>query len=475
MNAQPTPSDQYEYQVGGCLPVDSPIYVRRQADEALYVALQAKEFCYVLNSRQMGKSSLRVQTMYHLQATGVYCVSVDLSEIGSRNVTVDQWYAGITYTLNVQFQIAELSRFKAWWNERLFLSPVQRLGCWLEEELLTKLNQPIVIFIDEIDSLLSLNFATDDFFALIRACYQKRVDCPAYQTITFVLLGVATPSNLVQDKSRTPFNIGQAISLTGFQFSEATPLISGLQNHAQDPHAVLKEILHWTEGQPFLTQKLCKLIQSSPYVIPVGNEATWVQQLVQSRIVQNWETQDEPPHLKTIRDRLLKNEQWTNRLLECYEKLLLCEKLPADESFEQMELRLSGLVVEHAGELRVYNRIYASIFDLDWVDTALENQRPYAQALMAWMLSDRQDPTHLLRGDELLDAQTWAADRSLSDQDYRFLAASLTSEKQATHHAETEAAVLENSRKQANRIVTIALGVVLAVLLVSGIVIAIRG
>ncbi|HEY9617367.1 MAG TPA: GAF domain-containing protein, partial [Microcoleaceae cyanobacterium] len=230
---------------------------------------------------------------------------------------------------------------------------------------------------DEIDSVLSLNFRTEDFFAFIRACND-------YDRLTFALLGVATPSDLIQDKNRTPFNIGRAIELNGFQRSEVQPLVDGLAPIMTHPEAVLDAVLDWTGGQPFLTQKICKLIATANTTIPAGQEAAWVEQLVRSHLIVNWEATDEPPHLKAIRDRLVRIGQRGRGLLDLYQQILLQGEVTATDNPEQMELRLTGLVVKRSGKLTCYNRIYAAVFNHSWILKSLaELQADFMQLVVS--------------------------------------------------------------------------------------------
>jgi AAA-like domain len=398
----------YEYQVGGSLPIAANSYVIRQADTDFYQRLKAGQLCYVLNARQMGKSSLRVRTIQRLQAEGFVCACIDLTGIGKEAVTPEKWYAGIVNALVSSCHLSDRIQWRDWWRERRdVLSPVQRLSGFIDEVLLVEVPQNIIVFIDEIDRVLSQTFALDDFFALIRYFYNQRADQPAYRRLTFALLGVATPADLIADKTQTPFNIGQAIALSGFQRTEVQPLINGLVGKVADPEAAISEILAWTGGQPFLTQKLCQILTNTDHLSnnPATNPATnpviadansssvylSVAELVHARIITNWESQDEPEHLRTIRDRILGNHPQTGQLLGLYQQILTQGEITADGSLAQTELRLSGLVVQRQGQLRVYNPIYQQVFDRVWVDHQLAKLRPYAETFNAWIASEGQD------------------------------------------------------------------------------------
>ncbi|NES70653.1 MAG: hypothetical protein F6K24_38305, partial [Okeania sp. SIO2D1] len=277
--------NNYEYYIGGSLPLHATTYVKRQADEDLYQGLKNGDFCYVLNSRQMGKSSLRVKTIQRLQQDNIACVSIDMTEIGTSDITASEWYASIIDTILTDLNLDDDFDIEELWEANSQLSSVRRFSKFIGKILLPLIEQNIVIFIDEIDSTISLPFNIDDFFAVVRDCYNKRSDNSDYQRLTFAMIGVATPADLIKDKKRTPFNIGRAIKLTGFRLAEVEPLAQGLVEKTTNINKLMEVILDWTGGQPFLTQKVCKLIKDSPEIVPNGQEAEWVADLLRQKII----------------------------------------------------------------------------------------------------------------------------------------------------------------------------------------------
>src|SRR5689334_3922992 len=83
------------YIVSGTLPLIASSYVERTSDRELLATLAAGEYCFVLNSRQMGKSSMAVRVMGRLKEQSIRAVFLDLQKFGGTSVTPDQWYVSL--------------------------------------------------------------------------------------------------------------------------------------------------------------------------------------------------------------------------------------------------------------------------------------------------------------------------------------------------------------------------------------------
>ncbi len=421
---------------GGTLAADAPSYIARPADDELYQSVLAGDYCYVLTPRQMGKSSLMTKTAARLRdEKGIHVAVVDLSGIGgdATSMTADQWYYGLANRLLRELKIT--MPLADWWEAHIQLPPLDRLMIFFEDIILARLQGPVVIFVDEIDTTIKLPFS-DDFFAAIRACFNARANKPSFKRFSFVLLGVASPTELIRDAARTPFNIGKRIDLADFTEEEASLFLRGFMvgvrgdtNHQDDsslnstqPTAVqlLKRILYWTNGHPFLTQRLCvqvlalssldeakpnpgsevgrnkpalagvsgkladqmpETVAERPYsglhpvihstALPSGLPQTpeaLVDAIVAAEFLgQGRRTQDE--HLKVIHDRITQTGANRLALLKLYFKVLK-RKPVADQPQSPIHsaLKLSGLVKTDAqGQLVVRNPIYAQVFDARWV------------------------------------------------------------------------------------------------------------
>ncbi len=361
------------YITGGTLPGSALSYVTREADHQLYEGLCQGQFCYVLTSRQMGKSSLMIRTAARLREAGIGAAVLDLTAIG-QNLTAEQWYDGLLNRLGLQLQLEdELEEF---WLDRSRLGPLQRWMKAIREIILPRVPGRLVIFVDEIDTVRSLPFSTDEFFAGIREFYNGRTEDPELERLTFCLLGVAAPSDLIQDTRTTPFNIGRRIELHDFTAAEATPLVEGLWREGQQGTALLERVLYWTNGHPYLTQRLCQALAEFPGAQSVREVDRKCAELY---FVEGAQTSDD--NLLFVRERMLRSEVEISGLLTLYEQAYRKRKVANDETSPlATTLRLSGLTRVENGQLRVRNRIYERSFDREWIrenmpDAELRRQR----------------------------------------------------------------------------------------------------
>lgn len=255
---------------GGTMKPGTRSYIERAADAELYQAVLAGEYCTVLTTRQMGKSSLMARTAAQLRKEGIACATVDLQGKGEHASHPEQWYYGVVK--QIADGLAIRSDWAGWWKQQTMLLPAQRMTDFFADVVLHELPGSAVVFIDEIDWMIRLPFS-DEFFAAIRSCFNRRATDAAFARLTFVLLGSAAPGQLIRDATRTPFNVGRGIELTDFARSEAAPLASELGAGGE---RLLERILYWTDGHPYLTQMICaRVAEKTQDGIPPESLVDW--------------------------------------------------------------------------------------------------------------------------------------------------------------------------------------------------------
>jgi hypothetical protein len=364
MTTRPVISKESFFVAGGTLRRDALCYVSREADELLYCSLVRGEICYVLTSRQMGKSSLMVRTAARLREKGFSVPVLDLTGLG-QNLTSEQWYNGLLERIGQQLELDD--ELEDFWHDHLHLGPMHRWMGAITEVLLPRCPGNVVIFVDEIDAVRSLPFCADEFFAGIRELYNRRTHDPQLNRLSFCLLGVATPSDLIRETRTTPFNVGRRIELTDFSESEAAPLCSGLAERPEVARKLLKRVLHWTGGHPYLTQRLCMTLAQEQVSSPVGVDR------VCEGLFLTQSARQHDDNLLFVRERMLRgSEVDTTSLLSMYEKVWSGKQVLDDETSPLVSvLRLSGITRSQTGKLHVRNRVYEHIFDRAWVHSNL--------------------------------------------------------------------------------------------------------
>jgi DNA-binding beta-propeller fold protein YncE len=370
--AQRGPGRGY-FVTGGTMRPDAPSYIVRRADGDLDEAIEAGEYCTILSSRQMGKSSLMVRAATRWRREGASVAVVDLSAIG-QNLTPDQWYGGVLAQIGEQLDLED--ELEAFFMTQGHLGPIQRFSRALRRQVLPSCEGRVVIFVDEIDAVRSIDFSTDELFAAIRELYNRRAHQPELDRLCFCLIGVATPMELVKDTRTTPFNVGKRIQLTDISLAEVMALAPGLGREAAEAHALLARIHHWTGGQPYLTQRLCQAVAGDPSISgDAGVDAACAEHFLTPG------AREHDDNLVFVRERALRGDGDPVKRLRLYRSVWEGHDVAEGEDEQVVEqLRLAGIIGVECGRLRVRNEIYRQVFDGDWIVRHLLDAPPSTQA-----------------------------------------------------------------------------------------------
>lgn len=373
------------YKVGGALPPLHPSYVERSADLLLYERLSQGLASYVLGPRQSGKSSLRVRAAYRLAQAGHRCVTLHANQISDLAAGTRGWYRGLMLAIGRALNFSNLPALCEWLNAASTESLQRQLDIFAREFLAAYLQasgaSSVVVFIDEIDYLIGAKLSIHPLLDWL--CRRRDWNSAFADRFNVVMLGTTTIQDLVAGRSQASEVLlpeAGAITLDNFQLSETVALAAGLSTNLATALLAMERVLFWTAGQPFLTQKLCQLLivtfdalsarnpLSQPLLaIDFSKLKQQIDDLVRSAVIDNWQVQDQPAHLRPIGDRLLRSPRRA-ALLQLYAQILSGETVPViRDQPVQAELRLSGLVSSKNNQLQVTAPIYRQVFNAEWL------------------------------------------------------------------------------------------------------------
>lgn len=351
--------------VGGTLSVASESYIVRQADRDILLALSRGDHALVLDSRQIGKSSLLARAAHELVALGFSVIKLDLQRFGS-SVSSEQWYAALFHSCAEQMN--DLLNAKTYWLENASLGAAERWVRYLERWARSG-SKGLVVFIDEIDYVRSLSFDTDELFATIRS---SRDAIGAGRGLTFCFCGASTPAGLVRNPANGQMIIGERIQLDDFAFEETRVYAPNLHSQAVSGERVLRKIYEWVKGHPFLTQIACaewnrRMDRQS---------AAEVDRFFEDQLTLVG-SQYRSDHLISITKALLnpssvpglQEQNATFSVLSALAKIMRKGQCAAEEIREDISeyLQLSGVVRETNCRLVPRNKFYCRAFDPKWI------------------------------------------------------------------------------------------------------------
>jgi hypothetical protein len=252
----------------GFVPLDSQTYLEREGVDSRChgTVAQPGSLVRIKAPKFMGKTSLLMRAMDRAQSQNYRTAYLDLStaEHGIINNLEKflRWFCGkVVIELGLEDQITD------YWDATILGSNDNCTG-YFEEYLLRDIESPLVLGLDNVDSIFSHIEVVEDFLGMLRSWHENAKTKPLWKKLRIVMAH-STECYVPLDMNQSPFNAGVPIELKEFDHEQVRDL------------AQLYD-LHWGDNE---VKQLMKMVGGHPYLIglalyEVGTKAIGLEQLL---------------------------------------------------------------------------------------------------------------------------------------------------------------------------------------------------
>ncbi|MHB8260130.1 MAG: AAA-like domain-containing protein [Bacteroidia bacterium] len=329
------------------------LYVNRNADIQLKRIIEEMQRPgYVLVARQMGKTNLLINAKRTLENKSRLFAYVDLSNLYTnerdcyRNIINCIIEPNLSAFYLIQSEIEKIREKE--------LPPHNEYSRSLVS-ILNNFKGDLVVILDEIDALKSIEYS-DNIFAQIRSNYFSRTNYPVLERLTYVLSGVIEPTELIKDKNKSPFNIGDKIYLDDFTKEEYNTFIQ--KSELPITNEISEEIFKWTNGNPRLTFDVCSDLENEI----IENREITINE-IKSIITRKYLTSFDIAPIDHIRELVKSSRDIRRAIVNIYSKNL---NIINDDI--KRKLYLYGIIGSNFnGDIYIKNKIIEQSLSLDWI------------------------------------------------------------------------------------------------------------
>jgi DNA-binding SARP family transcriptional activator len=338
-NAQdPTPPLE---PVGGAVPLGSPFYIVRPADEQFRDAIARQDsIVLVKGPRHIGKTSLLARGLHQAREAGARWVLTDFQKLTASQIeSSETLFFMLAEAMADQLEL-DVPPESVWNARRGWNVNFER---YLRREVLGKIGAPLIWGLDEVDRLFPYPFSLE-VFGLFRAWHNERSLDPSSPWSQLTLaISYATEAHLfITDLDQSPFNVGTRLALADFTREQVAELNQRYGSPLQDETAV---------------ERFCALLGGHPYLVRRGLHEMVTRGLDLTAFEAQAE-QDEGLFGDHLRQMLLPLSQGAG-LCDVVRGVLRGGACPTTESFYR--LRSAGVIAGDAThEARLRCRLYAT-------------------------------------------------------------------------------------------------------------------
>lgn len=327
----------------GPVGLESQFYIERIPNESRHYQSIQNPGCLlrIMAPDLMGKTSLMGRILNHATQQNYHTVYLNLRDAEQRVLT-------------------DLNHFLYWFSERMINElglenqltehwDDQTLGCisncthYFEKYVLSKLQQPVVLGVDEVDRIFPYPDIATDFFGMLRNWFEKSRTQSTWKTLRLVL-AYSTEDYSQFRINQSPFNVGEPLRL-----KELTrPQVAELADRYG---------LNWSDNP---IDHLMAMIGGHPYLVRLAMYYISTQEVTLDQLLQEAPTEDGiySDHLHRYWKMLSRNPQLAETI-----QTVMSAKVPVPlERSLSYQLRSMGLIQYEGNSVRPSCNLYRLYF-----------------------------------------------------------------------------------------------------------------